>query len=261
MKQIELNSEQIKQAKAILKKYRNGVKYNEVNDCFDKLDLEKSCVGLKPYYSFSNSKTRDAYKLAEILDVSICSYCNENYTYTMRARFRPEFDHFLPKSKYPEFQLSLYNLVPSCHTCNSSLKGQKDFSQKPHLNPYKKDFNFIVKFAINIKNTNYLSEDDFEICFVYNDINSSDNEFAKNNIMDFKLEERYQFHKDEVVKLAKAAKYYTSYKRKELNALLTDNDLPLTSVLFPDKDCDINKTSLGKLKRDISKFFLQSECE
>ena len=243
MKQIKLNSNQIKQAKAILKKYRNGVKYDEDNDCFDKVDLEKNCVGLKPYNSFSNSKNRDAYKLAEILDVSICPYCNENYTYTLRAGFRPDFDHFLPKSKYPELQLNLYNLVPSCHTCNSSLKGQKDFDS-------------IVKFAINIKDTNYLSKDDFEIFFVYNDMDSPDNESVKNNIKDFKLEERYQFHKDEVVKLAKVAKYYTLQKKKEINELLTDNSLPLTTVLFTDKDCDINKTSLGKLKRDISNYFL-----
>ena len=259
MKQIKLNSEQIKQTKAILKNYRNGVEYDEDNDCFDKVDLEKSVVETTPYNSFSNSRTKDAYKLAKILDVSVCPYCNENYTYTMKSGFRPEFDHFLPKSKYPALQLSLYNLVPSCHTCNSTLKGQKDFRQEPHLNPYKMDFDSIVRFAINIKDTNYLNEDNFEICFAYKDMDFPDNESAKNNIKDFKLKERYQFHKDEVVKLAKAAKYYTSYKKKEINELLSEPGLPLVSILFPDKDCEINKTSLGKLKRDISNFFLEKE--
>lgn len=29
------------------------------------------------------------------------------------------FDHFLPKSKFPEFAINIYNLIPSCNICNS----------------------------------------------------------------------------------------------------------------------------------------------
>lgn len=32
--------------------------------------------------------------------------------------------------------------------------------------------------------------------------------------------------------------------------------IPLDSLLFPEKACDINKTSLGKLKKDIIELYL-----
>lgn len=36
-----------------------------------------------------------------------------------------ELDHFLPKSKYPQFSLLTSNLVPSCKICNQDLKKSK----------------------------------------------------------------------------------------------------------------------------------------
>src|SRR5690606_32118753 len=34
-------------------------------------------------------------------------------------------DHLLPQSEYPYLSLSLFNLVPSCYSCNSKLKNDK----------------------------------------------------------------------------------------------------------------------------------------
>ena len=33
------------------------------------------------------------------------------------------FDHYFPRARYPFLGLSLYNLIPACTRCNSSLKG------------------------------------------------------------------------------------------------------------------------------------------
>lgn len=80
----------------------------------------------------------NAYALCRKSKARICSYCNHAYAFTVQSEngdFRPTLDHFYYKDEYPHLALTLYNLVPSCSSCNSSLKGQKDFFEVPHLNP------------------------------------------------------------------------------------------------------------------------------
>ncbi|TCL67476.1 hypothetical protein EV196_10232 [Mariniflexile fucanivorans] len=40
---------------------------------------------------------------------------------------KPELDHYYPKSLYPYFGVSFYNLIPSCQSCNGlGVKGEND---------------------------------------------------------------------------------------------------------------------------------------
>jgi len=80
----------------------------------------------------------NAYALCRKSKARICPYCNHAYAFTVQSDngdFRPTLDHFYYKDEYPHLALTLYNLVPSCSSCNSSLKGQTDFFEVPHLNP------------------------------------------------------------------------------------------------------------------------------
>jgi hypothetical protein len=80
----------------------------------------------------------NAYALCRKSKTRICPYCNHAYAFTVQSEngdFRPTLDHFYYKDEYPHLALTLYNLVPSCSSCNSSLKGQADFAKMPHLNP------------------------------------------------------------------------------------------------------------------------------
>lgn len=131
MTKIKLSPKQIKVAKEILKKYRCNIPYDENNDCFTsdlsilgklvyKNELSSSNNKKKakaakkeflgtPYNSFIGVR-EDTYKLSNIINVSVCPYCNEQFTYTVYTKSkqpvsRPEFDHFKKKSKFPEFQL------------------------------------------------------------------------------------------------------------------------------------------------------------
>lgn len=85
-----------------------------------------------------------AYDLTQFLGTRTCLYCNRNYSLTVvndEDRItRPELDHFLPKGKTPILALSFYNLIPSCHICNSNLKGKTDFSLATHFHPYLSNF-------------------------------------------------------------------------------------------------------------------------
>jgi len=241
MKKIELSKEQTDKATAILKKY-------------------------KTFAAFSKNK-EDAYSFTNIIGIKICPYCNIEYVYTVydekkKPVVRPDIDHFIPKNGNtgnPSLQLKLTNLIPSCFICNERLKGSKVFSQNKYLHPYFDDFDSIMKFRININDTDYLNEANFQIVIKsHENADMNDIKRAQNNIEVFKLNERYQFHKNEVVMLFKRMKRYNKGKIKEIEDLLAGENNKVTDLqfMFPEKYCEINNTSLGKLKRDIIERYL-----
>ncbi|MFN8672173.1 MAG: hypothetical protein U0457_08870 [Candidatus Sericytochromatia bacterium] len=187
----------IKREKKILSKL-NVNKQNEqyINNIFEIIF---------DYDDFSKKKesTYDSYVLSKNLNVDVCPYCNRSYTNTIMKGsqkkdriIRPEFDHFYSKSKYPLFSLSFYNLIPSCHFCNSSLKGDKEFSNLTHTNPYflgfESDSVFIIKNLTTIKNSIQANEIKLHL-----DIKNQKSKIHKETVIEgnkkvFKLEEIYQ---------------------------------------------------------------------
>jgi hypothetical protein len=104
----------------------------------------KECKDLFDYGKFSNKQTKgwNAYGLCAESKYQVCPYCQQSAALTVYRdedgkSFRPTLDHFYPKGEYPFLALSLYNLVPSCYTCNSSLKGKIDFYTHQHLHPFE----------------------------------------------------------------------------------------------------------------------------
>lgn len=84
--------------------------------------------------------------LSKSIDIKVCPYCNHNYTLAVNDRpntinFRPDFDHFSPKSIYPLLALSFFNLVPSCSVCNK-LKSNKEVKFSPYNPATKNAINF-----------------------------------------------------------------------------------------------------------------------
>lgn len=98
--------------------------------------------------------------LAKWLNIKSCPYCNAQYTLFIDKRARGQypkgvakfqFDHFFNKSDAPFLSMSLYNLIPSCASCNLA-KHAGDMSME--LNPYMTDiaslFDFRVKDPIKL---------------------------------------------------------------------------------------------------------------
>lgn len=123
--------------------------------------LTKILENVFDYEKFTKKDTLkrwDAYNLANELKISVCPYCNRLYTTTLikrkkqgvtldkQKRIRPEFDHYYSKSVYPFLRLSFYNLVPSCHPCNSNLKLEANISIHNHMHPYLEGFQEILEF-------------------------------------------------------------------------------------------------------------------
>lgn len=81
-----------------------------------------------------------------------CPYCNLETISIIESNNKNKMllslDHFYPKSLYPYLALSFYNLIPSCHNCNSNIKQDKNFTVETHVNPYFESFNELYNFNI-----------------------------------------------------------------------------------------------------------------
>lgn len=87
----------------------------------------------------------NAYELIQKVNNSVCPYCNRSFTHAVFDNDigfgRPEIDHFLPKSIFPFYALSLFNLIPVCHTCNhaksdtSVINNKSGSMEYSHLHP------------------------------------------------------------------------------------------------------------------------------
>jgi hypothetical protein len=202
------------------------------------------------YGTFSSKGTANwnAYALADLLGINVCAYCNRGYTFTILNQgsgiVRPEFDHFYSKSEYPYLALSFYNLIPSCHICNSNLKHRKQFSYETHLHPYEASLDSIVRFSVRLKSNPGKTINDhkssFGLDFFYGDLDSFDlvlkantgvdrNQLKKaiRNLQDFKIRELYAKHKDLVTDMILTA---TLYDDTYVNSLLSNH-----GNLFRDK--------------------------
>ncbi|MDD2383500.1 MAG: hypothetical protein PHN18_04875 [Sulfurospirillaceae bacterium] len=213
---------------------------------------------IKAYKKFTvkvDDDTYDAYKLAKDLNVTVCPYCNRNYTFTVRSKngsTRPQFDHFYDKATYPILALSFYNLIPSCPTCNTSIKGRKEFSLTTHVHPYVDGFDDKACFSLHVKESSfYYDEKGFDL-----ELNSNDAK-AQKNIKDFALEEIYKNHKDIVLELIQKSVMYNESYIEELmqnyEGTLFKNEEDLLRLIFGGyiSDEDLDKRPLSKLTKDI----------
>ena len=141
-------------------------------------DKVKKLQEIFNYNTLISGNKDNSYKIAEIKGRNTCTYCNRQYTITLKedGEFitRPQFDHWFPKSVFPLLALSFYNLIPSCSICNSSAKGEQIFSFKKLIHPYKRsspetDFRFSYLpdgkggWKIDLSNLKGVEKDTFEV--------------------------------------------------------------------------------------------------
>ena len=189
-----------------------------------------------------------------------CFYCNKDFITSFKKEKKIfvstfQLDHFYDKGSYPYLALSLYNLIPSCPTCNSSkVKGSAN-CYKECLSPNHKKFNFDkkVKFKLllsdNCKNLHIESKNDIEIPQKEN----YSNEYNK-YIEVFKLNERYTAHKDIVFEMMQNAELYPDSRLRELQDLTGIPYQQIKKDIFNliDDNADLSKNPFSKLIKDIS---------
>ncbi|WP_134703795.1 hypothetical protein [Ammoniphilus sp. YIM 78166] len=213
-----------------------------------------------------------AYQLVKELKVQVCPYCNRMYTSTIlteSGKTRPALDHFFDRATYPYLGVSLYNLVPSCNTCNSSLKGKTMFKLDTHLHPYMEGFGDKIKFTIKLYSGNQKNAMDFilgkpekyNIKFKVSEEARQNKAFLKrafNNVKVFKLTELYQTHKDYVSDIIKKSIIYNEDRINELYDLyqgtLFSSKEEIKQMIATNylEENDLDKRALSKLTKDIS---------
>lgn len=167
-------------------------------------------------------------------------------------------DHFLPQKTHKFYSVCLYNLVPSCYSCNSKYKKDLAFSLDNKLKlicPTSKDYSFQddfrFKLFFSMKMKDIKSESDF---IIQKKILRNKNHIEK-YLATFKIDSRYIFHKDLVLALIlKKIKYPTS-KIISMSRTTGFSQNELKRQIFGEELFDNKFTSqpMVKLKRDIAK--------
>ncbi len=216
------------------------------------------------------SQNWGAYKLTEALSARSCLYCNRNYTLTVtncvEKIIRPEIDHFFPQSKYPLLTLSFYNMIPSCHICNSNLKGDIPFKLDSHFHPYLSSFEKEnAKFTYKPRNPMAFFGDKKELKLKIDTSNILNlNNQIKENIKVFKLDHIYNDYKYIVKCFIKLQRKTNKKKIRDIyKNVFIDNqgnqwansekelyELAIRNHYNPD---DFNKKPLAKFEKDIAK--------
>lgn len=194
---------------------------------------------------------------AEQLHIVSCHYCEMAYVnvYTHNGTNTRHFDidHYLPKSECPIIGLSLFNFVPSCQVCNSRIKlhftiGTTEADWKK-FNPASEtyDFDNNVRIRLRMKRiptVKFTNKDDYYIHFR-----------CKNGfripVDFFHLEERYDFHKIEAIRLLRLKAQYPISAIRKIAGMLGKTTSEVREDIFHRKYLKDNDRCFEKLTRDI----------
>lgn len=172
-----------------------------------------------------------------------------------------DLDHFLPKSQCPLVGLSFYNFVPSCSVCNEKLKGADmiggvDRKRLLALSPTSSYYRFADEITIQIKyNTNVSTlrmqehPDDFILKFV------PQNNRYQEIISEFRLDERYNYHKQIALKLHDLYQDFAPGHIKQLEYLFENKKSygEIENQIFRGEYSENDARCFDKLKNDIKK--------
>jgi 5-methylcytosine-specific restriction endonuclease McrA len=227
----------------------------ELKDFIDKNKItELKTKKEKDYFYTLYSKLKKADYIQDV-GITVCPYCNRNYIFNFQKKSSLEataqLDHFFDKSRYPYFAVSIYNLVPSCPTCNQ----RKSKKQNDIYHPFIESFNKDVKFKLQISNSTFYYDQnaikiDTKIINNHNKVNA--------HIETFNIKNLYNEHKDIVLELIQKAQIYNESYLDELmqnyegSLFKNREDLMRLITCGYVNDEDLHKRPLSKLIKDIS---------
>jgi hypothetical protein len=193
----------------------------------------------------------NAHILVAKLGIEVCPYCNRNYIRNLQEKRTCELDHFYPKEAYPFLAMSFYNLIPSCKTCNQTLKGSKMISVNPYDSEFLKE-KFSFKLQIKKASFYHDSKQGFEINFI------EVKDKLKENFKIFRIEDLYNQHKDIILELIQKQITYSDdyiddlFKRYEGTLFKNREDVLRHIGGNYVSEEDFHKRPLSKLTHDIA---------
>lgn len=201
----------------------------------------------------------------------ICPYCGRSYIFSIdvtsngnSVMVKPQIDHYLPKSIYPWFAMTYFNLIPVCIQCNhKDCKGNNDpltnYSRPLRMiYPYEYD-DRLLKFEYELKGADYNDARNFKVRINYNG-HAELEDGSRNHMM---LDEFYKHHDEEVksmymqmMVLSSGARQY--YRKMEVpaNVLIPTPQLIL-GYRFSAENSQIQL--LYKFRKDIYRLMTGSK--
>ena len=255
----------------------NSNKETYVNNIYNSLErfganYKNGYVSLKNYKEYmnrydSNKSQWSAYMYVFKIGIKVCPYCNRQYIapiYSENGKVRADLDHFYSKSKYPYLSMAIHNLIPCCKFCNSSLKGDKEFTYENNINPYDEALNDYMYFNYFPKSTSsFYGSDELIIKLMEREgVDKDKVRKFKNNLKTFQIEALYQYNTNIVKAMLKKRMIFTNKYIENLyinyNNIFKSED-EIVQLLFNstvDKDEDI---PLYKLKYDMIKQIIKED--
>lgn len=198
------------------------------------------------------------------IGIKSCVYCNAQLTIitdknkqNSKSYARLELDHYYPKSKYPFLCLNIYNLYPTCGSCNR-IKSKKDAkfilytedSNNLEVLKFKLSKSSVVKYLTS-RNVEDISFKPITHPNAINDIVAEHDEM-------FCIQGIYDTQKDIIEELIHKKEAYTeAYKKHlvdEFKVLFPDQAL-INRLLVGnyDKPEDVHKRPMSKFMQDIAR--------
>lgn len=203
------------------------------------------------------------------LKIRSCVYCNSQLTLNveklnqggqLKMVAKYQLDHFHSQNEYPYLSATLFNLYPTCATCNN-IKRTKTVnfqlytdSVTPSIYKFNIDKNSIVEYL--------LTNDPEKLGITFSDPNKPDpNKYAAGSLEDvFHISSIYNVQKDILEELLiKAYVYNASYKQDLQDSF---------AQAFPKNSFDIDRLILGNYvneneihQRPLSKFMQDISTE
>ena len=198
------------------------------------------------------------------IGIKACVYCNAQLAVSVKktqvkkkpaVKAKFQVDHYWPKSQYPCFSISLYNLYPACANCNvCKAKTKVDFALYDDRRSVSSRFNFVLDPGIIGKYLTNRKAD--EITFTFREPKTAKN--CKTFKETFDIEGIYETQRDLAEELIRKGEIYSpSYKlylagkfRRVLNSADITNRLILGN--YPHEK-DIHKRPMAKFTLDLAK--------
>lgn len=207
--------------------------------------------------------------------VKFCPYCNtkaavHNVNAGGEVIDSYQLDHFYDKARYPLLSYSLFNLVPSDHTCNVTNKGVTEFTDEYHINPHVSGFTDQIKFIPVGLNADYdVDRIELEIIeaqgsVLYKKINGNNRPEQElgdlGNLNVFKIRSKHSGENHRARTILKTLNTNNSYRKhiKKYLRSLTGTDIKDAYKKWYEKELNVcfnplnfNDKAYSKFSRDI----------
>ena len=217
---------------------------------------------------YEDIKVFNKNELIEWKGLEICPYCGVKtiipYDGPDNNTEKPQIDHYLPKSKFPFFAISYFNLFPVCTECNNfHNKGEHnpltvDYREERLMHPYEFDRN-ALSFEGKYTGAGDMNVNNFSV-----DVSYGDNRHREGYNDVIAVENKYKtFRKDiknlynKISKQVAEKQVFQEYYGANLGDLsLNSNNFMLSVLGFEDTLDDARTTEKHKFQIDLFNSFI-----